>query len=341
MSSGGGSTTTKSNSQSQASWIPNSAFAPGYGFLGGNLQNLMQQPIPYYPMQTYVGPSGLTQQGVAGIQQGAEAMQPILGQAGANYGQLSNVADVANNPWVQGQIQANERSVLDTLQNKALPMLQQNAVGVNAMGSDRLGLAQGQAMGEASKALSNQNASTMLNAYGQGLQTQMGALGQTGNMLAGYLQPGMALGQAGYTVEDYQNRALQDAMQRFAYQYQEPWQRMQNVGNLLGLTQNTGTQYGSSAGTGTAPSQGGGIGGILGGAGSVLSGAAALGTLLSDRRLKRDIKRIGSTPSGIPVYSFNYLWGEPAVGVMSDEVPEEWVVRHPSGFDMVDYTRVR
>jgi hypothetical protein len=277
-------------------------------------------------------------------------MQPLLGTAGQNYNFLSGAADVANNPYVQGQIQANERSVMDTLQNKALPMLQQNAVGVNALGSDRLGLAQGKAIGDASQALSNQNASTMLQAYGQGLGAQSGAMQGLGGMLQGQLQPGMALGQAGMTVEDYQSRALQDAMQRFAYQYQEPWQRMQNVGNVLGMTQNTGVGYGSAAGTGAAPNANqksafqnilGGTTAALGGLGSLGQGAAGLGTLFSDRRLKRDVQRIGATPAGFPVYSFTYTWGEPGVGVMSDEVPEEWVVRHSSGYDMVDYSKVR
>ena len=58
----------------------------------------------------------------------------------------------------------------------------------------------------------------------------------------------------------------------------------------------------------------------------------------SDRRLKKDIqllRRVG----GINVYSWTYIWGARAVGVMADEVP--WaVLDHPSGFAVVDYSRV-
>jgi hypothetical protein len=74
-------------------------------------------------------------------------------------------------------------------------------------------------------------------------------------------------------------------------------------------------------------------------------GAAAI--LASDRRLKRDIERIGTSSQGIPVYEFSYLWDEPGVrniGLMADEVAlimPSAVIRHPAGFDMVDYSQVR
>ena len=58
--------------------------------------------------------------------------------------------------------------------------------------------------------------------------------------------------------------------------------------------------------------------------------------LFSDRRLKKNIKRIG-TVKGYPWYSFDYIWGESSEGFMSDEIPQEYVMRHVTGYDMVDY----
>jgi len=58
--------------------------------------------------------------------------------------------------------------------------------------------------------------------------------------------------------------------------------------------------------------------------------------LFSDRRLKNNIKRIG-TVKGYPWYSFDYIWGESSEGFMSDEIPQEYVMRHVTGYDMVDY----
>lgn len=63
-------------------------------------------------------------------------------------------------------------------------------------------------------------------------------------------------------------------------------------------------------------------------------------SLFSDRRLKRDIKRVGSTDSGTPIYTYRYVWGGPIMmGVMADEVPEATTM-HESGFLMVDYSEV-
>jgi hypothetical protein len=213
---------------------PNAAAMPMYGWLAGMGQNLMQQPAPYFPGQTYVGPSGLTQQAV-------EQQKNMMGQAGQNYGFLSSAADVANNPYVQGMMQANERSATDWLQNKALPGIQSGALGVNALGSDRMGLAQGTAAAEAQKNLLNQNAQTQMQAYGQGLGAQGQALGMTGGLMQSMLQPGQ-------TVEGYQGQALQDQINRFNYQFTEPWTRMQNMQGVLGALAPLGvTQGGGSS----------------------------------------------------------------------------------------------
>ena len=63
--------------------------------------------------------------------------------------------------------------------------------------------------------------------------------------------------------------------------------------------------------------------------------------LSSDRRLKKNIKRIGTHVLGIGLYTWDYLWGQPFSGVMADEVEQvmpEAVVMHPSGFKMVNYS---
>ena len=58
----------------------------------------------------------------------------------------------------------------------------------------------------------------------------------------------------------------------------------------------------------------------------------------SDRRLKTNIRRIG-TVNGFPWYEFDFVWGQRATGVMSDEVPPECVIQ-VSGYDYVDYRKV-
>ena len=92
------------------------------------------------------------------------------------------------------------------------------------------------------------------------------------------------------------------------------------------------------------------FGSLAGIAASAVAPAAApviLGgsTLLSsDRRLKRDIIKIGQRPDGLNVYVFRYLWSTMKhIGVMADEVLKvkpEAVFVMPSGYFAVDYGRL-
>ncbi|HLC08971.1 MAG TPA: tail fiber domain-containing protein [Methyloceanibacter sp.] len=81
------------------------------------------------------------------------------------------------------------------------------------------------------------------------------------------------------------------------------------------------------------------LGSLAGGIGGLMRGAALFSG--SDRRLKRDIYRIGELPSGIPVYIFRFLGFEDwHVGCMADEVMgviPEAVAEHESGYQMVAY----
>ena len=67
-------------------------------------------------------------------------------------------------------------------------------------------------------------------------------------------------------------------------------------------------------------------------------------TALSDIRLKTDIVRLGALPSGLPVYSFKYVWSPVThVGVMAQEAMVLFpnAVREVEGFLAVDYSRIR
>ena len=58
--------------------------------------------------------------------------------------------------------------------------------------------------------------------------------------------------------------------------------------------------------------------------------------MMSDRRLKKNITAIGKL-AGYPMYLFQYIWGDWSVGVMSDEIDPAFVIKHESGYDMVNY----
>ena len=72
------------------------------------------------------------------------------------------------------------------------------------------------------------------------------------------------------------------------------------------------------------------------GLGKTLAG----GWMMSDRRLKQDIKRIGVADNGLPIYLFRYIGErEPQVGFMSDDVKKLHpnAVENFAGFDLVNY----
>ena len=64
----------------------------------------------------------------------------------------------------------------------------------------------------------------------------------------------------------------------------------------------------------------------------------------SDRRLKKNIKLIGFSKSGLNIYAFEYIdkafgtgvWQ----GVMSDEAPKSAVIKHKDGYDWVNYSKL-
>ena len=78
----------------------------------------------------------------------------------------------------------------------------------------------------------------------------------------------------------------------------------------------------------------GALGGLFGGVASIFS----------DRRLKKDVKRIGTLENGLPWYEFRYVWDADdspvKYGVMSDEVREirpHAIEVDASGYDKVNY----
>lgn len=86
---------------------------------------------------------------------------------------------------------------------------------------------------------------------------------------------------------------------------------------------------------------------VSGGVGMNPSGAAAAGDYAdwSDRRLKQDIKRVGKTDAGLPLYRYRMKGSKVAkIGVMADEAQQKFpgaVKTDPSGFKKVNYMGIR
>lgn len=116
-----------------------------------------------------------------------------------------------------------------------------------------------------------------------------------------------------------------------------------NVGSQSG--QQTGfensNQYGTITGTETAKKKGG----LLGQLGGALQAGASAAALFSDRRLKTDIRRVGQTDGGLPIYTYRYKGDDtPQMGVMAQEVEAlqpKALGPTRAGFKTVLYSEIR
>jgi hypothetical protein len=88
------------------------------------------------------------------------------------------------------------------------------------------------------------------------------------------------------------------------------------------------------------------MGGLFGLGGTLGSAAMKYGPglmMMSDRRAKEDIERVGELRNGLPVYVFRYKGdGTPQIGLMADDVEQlhpEAVAMGSDGYKRVDYAR--
>jgi hypothetical protein len=115
-----------------------------------------------------------------------------------------------------------------------------------------------------------------------------------------------------------------------------------NAGNLFQERLATGTKttkgYGNASGTSSPPALQTGAQ-VMGALGTAAMAAAAF----SDRRLKRNVKRIGTHDGlGLGIYQYD-IGDRHEVGVMADEVEKkkpDAVLTHPSGYKMVQYGKL-
>ncbi|MFS8145796.1 tail fiber domain-containing protein [Rhizobium sp. BR 249] len=102
-----------------------------------------------------------------------------------------------------------------------------------------------------------------------------------------------------------------------------------------GSSNSSGMGGGSSSGSSGSDSGGGDPGGGDPGGGD---------PGWSDRRLKRNIRRLGVSPAGIPIYAFRYIWGGPLfIGTMAQDlllIRPDVVSQDATGYYTVDYAKL-
>lgn len=256
--------------------------------------------------------SGATQQSQQTIMNRASGGAPLVDQA---QGFLSNAM---NTDYGSKQLEAVKANALGSAIPAATSMFSGSGMTNSTMAMDTVG-----------RAATDAVAPYEYGAYENMNNRAMSAASMAPQLeQAGYL-PAMMMGQVG-AARDLKSQAWKDAdMQRY-YEAQG-----QDAANLSGYNQIVSQLAGMGGQSTQTTQQKPGAGQIIG---SGLQ-AIALLSMLSDRRAKNRIKRIGEV-RGHNLYEYRYNGSETIhVGVMADEVPHA-IAGRVNGFDIVDYARV-
>jgi len=134
---------------------------------------------------------------------------------------------------------------------------------------------------------------------------------------------------------DRQEQSQQELSAQILQDQQAKTAELNAIQDYLALTTGVGSTFGvQSSRTQGSP----GAMGMLG------FGMQALPLLFSDRRLKEDIKKVGKTDGGLPIYTYKYKAGGPTqMGVMAQDVRKKnpGAVHDLGGLLAVDYGGVK
>lgn len=339
----------KTSTTTQRVQIPPEVLAR-YNAINTRAESVASSPFEKYstnPADFVAQLNNQQQTGISNVNAAAGAYQPYFanatdatkaGMAAADPGQLN--VDQYMNPF--------QKQVIDTTMARMRQEQEQQqsgalgtAISSGAFGGDRAGIAaanlaqqQGMATGSTLAGLNAQNymqaLQTAQQQQGVGLgaeQANLARLLSGGQQLAGLGQAAQQAGlqgaeaqiNAGTLGQQTEQAGLSALYNQFQQEKAYPFQVAQFLANI-GM--GTGALSGSTTTT-TQPV-----------------------SFFSDRRLKHDIKRIGKTDEGMPIYTFKYKGDDSEqthVGFMADEVEK----RHPdavgvdpnSGYKTVDYER--
>jgi hypothetical protein len=200
----------------------------------------------FFPGQTYVSPSAATQTALQAAQQRAMSGSPIQQAAQQEY--LSTVQGRGVNPFLEGALAgANRRA--EEAYTRGVQGIQSNAASAGRYGSNAMGQQVGQAQDVFGRNLAETAGQLAYQSAEAERGRQMAAVtGAPAYAQADYMDIQKLL-TAGQGQESYQQKALQDAINRYNYEQTLPQQKLQQFTNLFTSV--------PSGGTSTTTQQGG------------------------------------------------------------------------------------
>jgi hypothetical protein len=329
----------KSQTSTQSVSIPPEVLAR-YNSVNAQAQTAAATPFSQYGGE-FVAPITATQQaGVSGTNAAANQAQPYYNAATS----LTAGADQNVGPLTQGQIGYYQNPYTQAVVNPTVQALQQQqgqqlsqqqaqAIQSGAFGGDRSNLARAQLQGQQNLALGQAIAPLYQQGYTQAANLAAGQQGVVASDLARQMQAAQQIANLGTGA---QSSALQGAQaQLSAGAVPQQTQQAQDTALYQQFQQQQGypfqvAQFLANIAEGT---------GALSGSTTTTTSPAGF---FSDERLKTDIKRIGKTNDGQPIYSYKYKGEDRTqIGLMAQDVEK----KHPSavgllgGYKTVDYKK--
>jgi len=246
---------------------------------------------------------------------------------------LKDVLNPSTNPYLQKTVQDAQSSLAQNYTDAGgvMSSIRTGAQQAGQYGGSRQALAEGLAAGRFAKESSNLANSMYNDAYKTGLSTMGKTMEFAPQALQANTIPAAMLSSVGAQKENLAQQIANYQADAAGWDLNKDWAPLQNYANIVfggGGSQSTTSTQAPRASAFNQLASGVGLASSLAGLFS-----------LSDRRLKRQITRIGETVKGIPVYIWRYIWGEPGIGVMADEVEHlpGVVSYNHDGFAIVNY----
>lgn len=252
-----------------------------------------QQPS-YYPGTTVASFNPLETEGQSLALGAALGPQMDIAQGAAGSNQFLMSPDILRadaNPYLADYARAATRPIWESLREEALPAITGGSIAAGQLGNSRQGIAEGQAIGRAAQAAGDVTKGIYSDAYGQGLEAMARGLALAPQTAGLATVPAATVAGVGAQNRAYEQALIDDAMQRYMFEQQAPWNALAGYQGLVQGTyggtgtssidqnQSMGSQLAGAAGTGLATY--GALSGLGGAAAAAAPWAAGAMALLS------------------------------------------------------------
>jgi hypothetical protein len=192
----------------------------------------------FYPGQTYVSPSEATQTALQAAQNRAMYGSPI--QAAAQQEYLSTVQGRGVNPFLEGALAGTNRQAMEAY-SRGVQGLQSKASSMGRYGSNSMGQQLGQAQDIFGRNLAESAGNLAYQSAEAERNRQMQAVANAPAYAQTEYQDIDKLLKAGQGMESYQQKQLQDAINRYNFEQTTPERKLAQFTNLFTSVPSGGT----------------------------------------------------------------------------------------------------